>query len=404
MDSVTRRVLHIGKFFYPSHGGIETFMYDLCEACHRRASTQAVLVHCDKDQRGGHSDLADFPFLTRFERVHQLGRVAYAPISPSFGRSLDNMIEDFHPEIIHLHLPNPSAFWVLFSKKARNIPWVIHWHADAYSPDFDTIVRLFYPLYRPLETQLLKRAKRILVSSPPYLQSSPALQRWQEKCSVIPLGLPAKRLECIISTQASGLWPSDKKSETQTALRPLKVLAVGRLTNYKGFQYLIQAIAMADAELVIAGQGDELAKLRALIAKTKNLDRVCLVTEVPDLIRNALLMECDLVCLPSINRAEAFGITVLEAMALGKPAIVSNIPGSGLPWLVEDNITGWHVPPKDPEAIAATLQGLALDRDRLSSAGRLSQERFRNHFDIDDVARQVLSAYEDLGPPRTQIT
>ena len=397
---MSHRVLHIGKFFYPSHGGIETFMHDLCQACHRQGSTQAVLVHRDKDQSPERIDHLTFPFLEKLERVHQLGKLAYAPISPGFGRSLDRLLKDFKPQIIHLHLPNPSAFWVLFSKKAREIPWVIHWHADAYSPDFEAMVKVLYPLYQPLESQLLQKAQRIVVTSPPYLQSSPALKRWQEKCCVIPLGLPATRLTRISHPDRTGLWSSDNDQGTQKADRRPKVLAVGRLTAYKGFDYLIQAIANTDAELIIAGQGHEAAKLHALIKRTNNTDRIRLVTEVSDPVRNALLFECDLVCLPSINRAEAFGITVLEAMAVGKPAIVSDIPGSGLPWLVEHNVTGWHTPPKDVDAIAHRLQELTRDRDQIATAGCLAQQRFDTHFSIDGVAQQVLRVYKELSPPK----
>ncbi len=91
-----------------------------------------------------------------------------------------------------MHLPNISAFWAILSSRARKIPWIVQWQSDVI---FSEINFRLAAAYRPVEQYLLGKAKQIIVATPPYLSSSSALSKWQEKCRVIPLGLNEKRLK-----------------------------------------------------------------------------------------------------------------------------------------------------------------------------------------------------------------
>src|SRR5699024_5451513 len=101
---------------------------------------------------------------------------------------------EFKPDLLHLHLPNTSAFWAMAIPAARKIPWIVHWHADVVASRHDSKLALAYPLYRPFEQRFLKVASAIIATSPPYLESSSALAHWRDKCQVIPLGLDPARL------------------------------------------------------------------------------------------------------------------------------------------------------------------------------------------------------------------
>ncbi len=92
------------------------------------------------------------------------GRLLYAPISPTFPFWLARAIREFQPDLLHLHLPNTSAFWALLVPAARRLPWVIHWHADVVASTIDRRLALAYRLYRPFEQRLLAASRR---SSPP---------------------------------------------------------------------------------------------------------------------------------------------------------------------------------------------------------------------------------------------
>ena len=375
------KILHVGKFFHPSHGGIESLLMDLAAASNQQGIEQGMIVHAQRGEQSGPADLPAYPYLSHFDRVGSLGSFGYAPISPSFGWRLSQAIAHFHPDLLYLHFPNPSAFWALLSPAARRIPWIVHWHADASGPEFDRIVRTLYPFYRPFEQAILARSAQVIVSSPPYLESSNALQRWKGKCRVVPLGLDPARVQSKRGESERDLWGTDHR---------LRILALGRLTAYKGFDVLIRAMGQTQAKLIIAGEGSERGGLERLTKTSACPATVHLMGSVSNEERNQLLSSCDLVCLPSLNRAEAFGISVLEAMAVGKPALVSRIPGSGLPWLVQDGRTGWHVDPGDMAAIARKVNWLDQHRTELADAGQRAHERFHEHFDIQEIARQII--------------
>src|SRR5690606_12272502 len=101
-------------------------------------------------------------------------------------------------------------------------------------------------------------------------------------------------------------------------------------------------------------------------------DRVRLCTGLDDADLEATYQACDLVCLPSIDRAEAFGLVLLEAMRAARPVVASRVPGSGMSEVVVDGETGLQVPPDSPQALAQAILRLAGDpalRQRLGQAG-----------------------------------
>ena len=386
------RVLHVGKFFAPFAGGIENFMLDLLRACDAEGVRQACLVHEAPGQKG--LDGERFNFLEHFQRVPTLGQLSYAPVSPGFGRALERMLEEFRPDVLHLHLPNTSAFWALKIRRARAIPWVVHWHSDVVGPGLDAKLKMLYPFYRPFEQALLKRAEVVIASSTPYLESSRALQPWRDKCRVIPLGLDPARLETTGDCEASGWRYSDK----------LRVLAVGRLSRYKGFGVLIRAAArVPEAEVLIAGEGDQRNRLERLLRKVSDGStengpgsRIRLLGAVDNASRNRLMAGSDVFCLPSVNRGEAFGLSLVEAMAASKPAIATRVPGSGMGWVVRAGQTGWLVDAGDVESLAELLRRLSRDRAVLEQAGARARERFDAQFGIDAVARKVVEIYKSV--------
>ena len=364
---------------------METFLLDLCRQSHALGVEPGVLVHqasqTPLDPLKANSGLEPFPFLSFLDRVPCLGTVAYTPIGPGFPMRLQRAIKDFKPDVLHLHMPNPSAFSALALPAARRLPWIIHWHADAVGDGYEARLRRVYPLYRLFERAVLRHARAVIATSSPYLTASQALHEWRTKCHVIPLAIDAHRL-----THRGGadMAPSWQHSGA------LRVLAVGRLSRYKGFDVLVEAAAQTRAEVVIVGEGSERGRLRAMIDDRGLHERVQLVGALDDEQRNAWLGSCDVVCLPSLNRAEAFGISVLEAMAAGKPAVVSKIEGSGLPWLVEHDHTGWHVPPGEPEALAKRLNQIDQNRAQLQEVGDRALQRHDQHFSLDSVTQRVI--------------
>lgn len=366
------RILHVGKFYPPAHGGMEVFLADLAAAQRAQGIEAAVIVH-------GHRQQRDPDWLIRVPVQAQL---IYAPIALGFRSALARAIDRLRPDLLHLHMPNNAVFWALTLPAAGRLPWVVHWHADVVQTRMRTALRLAYGLYRPFEQAVLERAERIIVTSPPYLAASEPLRPWRHKCAVVPLGLAPG----TTGAAAAGAGPP-----------PLRLLSIGRLAYYKGFETLIRAVAaMPGVELQIAGDGELRGELEALLrslASAGAAPAVRLLGAVDDDTKHRLLCDCDVVCLPSCERTEAFGVVLLEAMKHGRPCIASDLPGSGMPWLVAEAGAGLLAPVNDvggwQRAIGRLRDEPALRR-RLGEAGRRA---FVERFSIDACARSIAAVY-----------
>lgn len=418
MKETKLRVLHIGKYYPPFHGGIENFLCDLAECQLEQGDVEpSVLVHQHDVGRAEETETANGVFVRRARLV---GRAIFTPIAPLFLRSLNRTIEERDPDILHLHLPNPSTFWCLFSKKAKKLPWIIHWHSDVLGGQATWKIKLLYPWYRIFEQALLRRANAVIVTSPPYLASSAPLKNHHAKCEVIPLGISTNRdLErevddgasltseddVSITTAASSPLESPMfSSSSKTSDAPLRLLCIGRLTYYKGHVLLIKALAeVPEVTLDIVGDGEERRALSQLIGSLGLTQRVCLRgTLGPDDLDEAI-EHCDLVCLPSIERTEAFGLVLLEAARAAKPALVTGIEGSGMSWVVEGGVTGWTVEPGSAEDLKQVLANISKNRAELASRGALAKARFEKDFKIASVAASVGQLYLNFSRPNANI-
>jgi rhamnosyl/mannosyltransferase len=384
------KILHIGKYYPPFSGGIENFMGDLLpllvESSNQSANHICALVHNHSFSLGVHEETINN---VRVVRVPSYGRLLYAPVSPAFAYYLRRELKHFKPDIIHIHMPNTSAFWLLFSSLAKKIPWVIHWHSDVVSTSLSKLFALAYQVYSSFEQQLLKQSRQIIVTSPNYLHSSMALKNCSDKTQIIPLGMTEQQLPVSDRSlqNAAQLWGKDS----------FRVLSIGRLTYYKGHQYLIQAMpGLPGCQLIIVGQGEEQNALQKLIKRLKLENNVTLSGKVSAEMLHALLKSCDLFCLPSIERTEAFGLVLLEAMYYAKPTLVSNIPGSGMTWVCQDRQTGLLAIPCNSEDIQRKIVYLKDHPSLIETWGKNGKQRLDAQFRIEKLAQNTLNLYHRI--------
>lgn len=379
------RVLHIGKYYPPFHGGIESFVRDLAEYQLQKGGIEpSVLVHQHKAGQSETTELVKGVFV---KRVHILVRAVFTPIAPLFLRSLNKTIKERNPDILHLHLPNPSTFWCLFSTKARDLPWVIHWHADVLGGSANIMVKVFYPIYRIFEKALLRRAKVIICTSPPYLETSVPLQNFKHKSVIIPLGLTNS------PPMATRRSPFIRNARTGHTL-PIRLIAIGRLTYYKGHTILLEALKeLPNAKLDIVGTGTLQKHITQSVRENGLADRVTIHGNLSDTDLTDLLATKDLLCLTSVERTEAFGLVILEAARLGIPALVTDVPGSGMSWVVDDEHTGIVVPAANAKKLTKAIRDIERHRMWLKLAGVEAKRKFEREFSIQIVAGQIETLY-----------
>lgn len=373
------RILHLGKYCPPFFGGIENVMMDLAQQCIEESAEVAAICH--HHQKGLKFDTTVVRGVTLY-RVPTYGQLMFAPVAPLFGHYLNKVIDEFKPDVLHIHMPNTSAFFALMSAKAKKLKWVIHWHSDVLGDDSPWFLKLFYPAYGVFESLIMKRADKVIATSPPYLEISPVLQRFKDKTQVIPLGLKA--------------LPSVDKVPSKAALQ---LLMVGRLTFYKGHQYVIEALSILkqqglhDIQLNIVGTGEHQQRIAQQIERLDLSEQVKMLGNVDYLDLLVQLKSADLLLLPSLERTEAFGVVLMEAACYGVPAIVSNVPGSGMSFVVENQHSGLVVERKSPQALAQGIIELYNDRDKLEQMALNAKQRFEQNFAIDKIAKRTMDLY-----------
>lgn len=367
---------------------METYLLDVMNALGRRGVPSTALVHDHERSWRGRSEHfgADGQGFD-IRRSATLFRLFFTPFSPGFRGDLRRLVRDFCPDIIHVHLPNPSALWLLSLGAARDIPVVVHWHSDVITSSHGWLMKGLYGLYRPVERRLLRRAAAVIATSPSYLASSESLSEFPDKCRVVPLGLDAERLDTGPEPVRPASFPEGR----------MQVLAVGRLTYYKGFGYLLRASARVDGlDVHIVGQGELRRELKKLARQLKVEDRIHFHGALDDEALAQMFVACDVLCLPSIERTEAFGLVLLEAMRFARPVIVAAVRGSGMGWVVKDEVTGLQVPPQDVGALAGALERLRADPALGAALGAAGRERFDQAFSIDRSVDALLDVYREV--------
>jgi rhamnosyl/mannosyltransferase len=306
--------------------------------------------------------------------------ISSAPISLQFYPWLRRLEKGI--DITHAHLPYPPAeLGHMLLGRSRGL--VLSYHSD--------IVRqkLLGTFYSPFLRLLLRQADRISVSNPTYIRTSPYLSRVSEKCCVIPYGI---NLSAFAATPA--LRQAAAEVRGRYAPKPL-LLFVGRLRHYKGLNVLIDAMRTIDAHLLVVGAGMMENEWRGQ-ATALGLDgRITFLGDLSDAEKLTMLHAADLFVLPSNNRAEAFGIVLIEAMACGLPLISTEL-GTGTSFVNRHEETGLVVPPNDPAALAAAINRLLGDEALRRRMGAAALSRALTEFDVDTMAARMFELYQDV--------
>jgi D-inositol-3-phosphate glycosyltransferase len=317
---------------------------------------------------------------------HPIPKDELPPYMDEFAERLVRRWMAWRPDVVHAH------FWMsgraaLAAATRLGIPVVQTFHAlgvvkRRHQGDADTSP----PQRLAEERAILRRADHVVATCSDELAELVALGADPRRVTVVPCGAD---LDLFGTHQAPEPRPDGVH----------RLVSVGRLVERKGVADAIAALRhLPDTELVVAGgpprrrldDDEEVRRLRAVARDCGVEDRVdfrgCVSRErLPALIRSADLA----VCVPWY---EPFGIVPLEAMACGVPVIASAV--GGLLDSVADGVTGVHVPPRCPEAIAAAARALLDDQQRRLAMGAAGARRVRIRYSWQRVAAATLDVYE----------
>ncbi len=199
------------------------------------------------------------------------------------------------------------------------------------------------------------------------------------------------------SAMASSEWSHDIRVQHEIPREALLLGTVANLLPLKGYEVMLDALpailsAMPAAHYLIIGGGEAEydARLKAITVERGIAERVHFAGFQESVA--SYLSALDLYVHPSLK--EAFGLAVVEAMAMGK-AVVATTTG-GLPEVVAQGATGLLVPPGDPKSLAAAVVSLLDDEVRREQMGRSGKTRAQERFSLDASVKHMEQLYGEV--------
>jgi glycosyltransferase involved in cell wall biosynthesis len=359
------RISHAYKDFYPPlAGGIMGYVRDIADEAAWRGHDVEVNTTGVRWARR-----ETLPSGVVVSRHREFARVLSTPFSTALVKAVRQATAD----VLHVHMPcPPSELGALLND--NDVPLVLSYHSQLGRQ------RFLEPVYGLLRRRVLDRAAIVLVSTL-RLQAAPELSEARAKVRVLPYGVSPR----LVAERPVGPVHDG----------PLRVLFVGRLVYYKGVDVLLRAVAgEGETMLTVVGDGALRADLERLVAELGLLQRVRFTGPLDDAgIREAYATH-DVLALPSVSRAEAFGLVMIEAMANGLPVISTGL-GTGTDVVNVDGETGFVVAPGDSGALALALKQIAPSDVRRELGGR-ARQRAREHYSFDRHIEGLLRMYEEV--------
>lgn len=366
------KILQLGKS-YPLDGGVEKVMYEIVQGVSQRN------IQCDMLCAAGEKD--EVVVLNDYARIFcskSYGKFAATFISPKMVSELRRLSKGY--DIVHVHHPDPMACLALFLSNYKG-KVVLHWHSDILKQ------KTLLKLYQPLQDWLIRRADVIVGTTPVYVQQSPCLQHVQYKIGYIPIGV-----EPIVPSM-------EQVQEIRAKYAGKKIVySLGRLVEYKGYEYLVEAAEyLGDDFMVLIGSNGHLKEQLQKQIEDKGLqNKVRLLGRIPQNEMAAYFGACDVFCLSSIWKTEAFAIVQIEAMSCGKPVVATKIPGSGVSWVNKNGESGINVEIKNGKALAEAIMKITSDADEYEQYCKGAKERYEEYFTRDRMTERCIALYDQL--------
>ena len=369
MGQQVNEIVVLGKYYSPFQGGIESNTTDVCEFLAGGNHVTAIVFNHVR----GKTTVENINHV-QVVRCRVLATWASQPISLAMFWHILRTDGD----VIHFHAPNFVANAALWLKQVifRNrTPVVITHHMDVFGRA--TMRAAVMWMYRGI----VARARAVIVTSLKNAAISKDLPP-NSPIIAVPLGLDLKTYEIgeEVRTEASA-WRAELAGQA-----PL-VGFLGRHARYKGLDVLMRALQKLDGvHAAIAGDGPY-RKPTEDLAKTLGIkDRVHFLGMITHREKLRMLSAIDVFAFPSTEITEAFGVSQVEAMAVGAPVVATDLP-TGVTDVAQSGQTALVVAPGHPDELADAIRTLIQDR---ALAARLAVSA--RGFVESNLAKEVVTA------------
>ena len=306
---------------------------------------------------------------------HSLVRSVLQSINIFELRSMINYIKDYNPDVIHFVNEHPWNNLILLKFKYKYKMVLTCHDPNPHLGERNTFILKLFNLSKSYQ---LTKVDRIIVHGNNMVEELKKRNISSKKIDVVPHG----------DYQFFTKYPSSI-NETDNS-----ILFFGRIQPYKGIEYLIQAESLiskvlTEYKIVIAGEGD-ISKYSKYIehdGKFEIINRYIDDSEVSNLFN-----KCKVVVLPYIDASQS-GIVPI-AYAFKKPVVATSV--GSLPEIVENEVTGFLVPPKNPNALAGAIIKIFMD-DKLSvKMGENGYLKMKNELSWNNIADKTIEVYKQV--------
>ncbi len=293
-------------------------------------------------------------------------------------------VEDFKPNIIHVHHAFPFSWAARFIKSTYLVPYVISIHGSEL-PTAQKDKR-----YIALTIDALRRARRIIPNS--YYTKDWMLKvfgdEYRRQIRMIPGGVDINRFKKVQTADI----------DREFNLKGKRVIVfAGKLTSYKGVKYLVRAAKKINGEIIILGDGSERKNLEKIVKdeKIKNVRFLGHLGKGNDFLVK-FYSRADVFVAPSIWD-EPLGLVILEAMACETPVVVTR--KGGIPLAVKDGKNGLFIKPRNSKDIAEKVNYLLNNEEIRLKMARKARQIAEEKFSWEMISQKFTNIYQKFAVP-----
>lgn len=287
-------------------------------------------------------------------------------------------VEDFKPNIIHVHHAFPFSWAARFIKSVYQIPYVITIHGSEL-PTAQKDKR-----YIALTMDALRKARRVIPNS--FWTKEWMLkifgEEYRKKIRVIPGGVDINKFKKVTTNDIDREYNLKGKRV---------IIFAGKLTPYKGVKYLVKAAKKIKAEVLILGNGSEKKNLEAIV-KAERINNVRFMGHLAD--KTNLLIKfysrADVFVAPSVWD-EPLGLVILESMACETPVVVTR--KGGIPLAVKERKNGLFIKPRNSQDIVEKVNYLLENDERRRKMGIAARQIAVEKFSWEIIAAKFYNLY-----------